>query len=192
MKTRLPGLHGFTLIELLIVVAIAAVLIALIASSIRGVASASGLTASSEELVAQIQLARQQAVSYNRSVAIRFWLESDDSISSYQIWELADSAFPNSWRPVFRDVRLMSPVRVSRNPSFSSLLFREPLGVAPDGRRYRQFFFTPAGDVVAEADRNTITLVMETHQGPEQTQLPPNYSVIAIQPLHGIPVLYRP
>lgn len=92
---RSDSSRGFTLIELLIVVAVVAVLLTLVAPSIRDMVLIQRLKSIHSQLVTDIQFARSDAVARGRLVSIAFRPgTSTDSMSCYTI--LTDNVSDNS------------------------------------------------------------------------------------------------
>lgn len=64
------GVAGFTLVELVITIAVVAILVALATPSFTSVINSNRLTAQANNLVADLQLARSEAVRRNRTVRV--------------------------------------------------------------------------------------------------------------------------
>lgn len=191
-----PKLHpfsisGFSLIELLVVIAIIVILAVIALPAIRGISGGTGLTSAAEEFVGAANLARQRASTFNRQVAIRFWKEGSN-YTSYQIWEQKHSAFTNSWRAVERERKFQVGVVVMNHGTNSSMLTR--FTGTTNGRDYAQVLFTPAGALVASTNQTAVSFIQAN--GPQSggivPGLPPNFATVVIDPLNGIPRLYRP
>lgn len=73
-------LGGFTLIELIVVVGIIVTLSALAMPALNTVLKGSNLTQSASTLTAQISGARQQALSRNKPVEVRFYMYADPNL----------------------------------------------------------------------------------------------------------------
>jgi type IV fimbrial biogenesis protein FimT len=98
----MPSLHrphaqGLTLVELLVVIALAGVLIALAAPSMRGLISAKRVQGINTELVTDMQYARSEAARRSRDVRIGF--QATDQLTCYALYvepEPAAGALPAS------------------------------------------------------------------------------------------------
>jgi type IV fimbrial biogenesis protein FimT len=69
---RAPLTAGFTLVELMVVVALMAVLLALVAPSVRQLLAAQRVQSINAELVTNLQFARSEAVRRNTNVLVEF------------------------------------------------------------------------------------------------------------------------
>jgi type IV fimbrial biogenesis protein FimT len=82
MPAMLPArTRGLTVIELMVVIAVAGVLVALAAPSMRGLISAQRVSGTNAELVTDLQYARSEAVRRNLDVRVGF--QSTDVLSCY-------------------------------------------------------------------------------------------------------------
>jgi uncharacterized protein (TIGR02596 family) len=77
---RLPTEHGFTLIELLTVMAIIAIITAIAAPSFVGASGDLSLIDAGNRVTADLNLARQEAMSNNQTVQVRFYQDPKNSL----------------------------------------------------------------------------------------------------------------
>lgn len=75
-KSRGPN-FGFSLIELLVVMGIITIVISFALPASIGIMRGSGLTQAAQLITEQVSLARQQALSRNRSIEVRFYKYGD-------------------------------------------------------------------------------------------------------------------
>lgn len=81
LARRAPG-RGFTLVELMVVVALAAIIIATVAPSLRRLIEAQRVRAVNAQLVTDLQFARSEAATRNAHVRITFRVAADKSCYS--------------------------------------------------------------------------------------------------------------
>ncbi len=187
--------------ELLVVLVIIAILSFLFTISFRGVTSSTDMTRSSDDIAKAVILASQRAATFNRQTSIRFLSQSaNGSYVAYQLWEQADSANQNSWQPV-EPIRLLpQDIVITSSGSFSTFLTRANITgsmTASTGTvwNYAQVYFAPDGSLVASTGQTSITLIGANTSGATSgliSGLPPNFAVVDIEPLHAIPIVYRP
>ncbi len=77
MKSTTPNRHAFSLIELIIVISVIVIIAAFTIPAMNTVLKGSQLTQGSGILVGQLNIARQQALSRNRQVEVRFYRYAD-------------------------------------------------------------------------------------------------------------------
>ncbi len=198
-----PRRSAFSLIELLVVMVIIAILMTLLVPAIRGLSEGINMTGASEEISAAVSLAHQRASTFNRQVAIRFYRDETggEIFSSYQIWDKpsssSDPTVAASWKPVNPERRLPTGVAVKSDAKFSALLdiYNNLTEAKPRGSvKYSEVLFTPAGSLVAPSNRAFLTLVPEADPRTDGvvTGLPPNFAVVAIEPINARPTVFRP
>jgi prepilin-type N-terminal cleavage/methylation domain-containing protein len=89
MPAMLPArTRGLTVIELMVVIAVAGVLVALAAPSMRGLISAQRVRGTNAELVTDLQFARAEAARRNQDVRVLF--RSTDSLTCYVLYVQPD------------------------------------------------------------------------------------------------------
>jgi len=81
-KARSNRVTGFTLVELLVVMAIIAILIFAVSGSLTGVMHSYQLTSAGQNVIGQLALARQTALTSNHAVQVRFYQLPDYNQSS--------------------------------------------------------------------------------------------------------------
>ena len=94
-RPRAPG--GFSLLELMVVVALVAVVIALVAPSMRDLIAAQRVQGINAELVTDLQFARTEAVRRNRAIVVEF--SQNASMTCYVMYTEAAVGRCNCLRP---------------------------------------------------------------------------------------------
>jgi uncharacterized protein (TIGR02596 family) len=172
--TSPPRRRGFTLVEVLIVIALIAMLLFLTVPGLKDVISGSKLTAAADQLVGDLNLARQTALKDSVTVEVRFYKYSDPSarneqrFAAYQCFRLVqDLNKPSDYtaeriaRPIFEKVKsIPQGVVLVESEQWSPLLTDESLnqesnrervrGLIPGQRdteaEYRSFVISPEGE----------------------------------------------
>lgn len=146
MNTRLPILHhpqsqpvrrgrparAFTLVELLVVMSIIVIIAAFAAPAISTILRGSQLTQSSQQVIDHIALARQLALSRNRTMQVRFYKFADpetpgqvatDPSTGYfralQTFEILDNG---AAIPVSKPIRLPNSVLINESVQLSTII----------------------------------------------------------------------
>lgn len=190
--------RAFSLLEILAVVAILGILMALVAPAIISSLSASNLNKAGQTIGDQIALARQEALTRNREIQIRFYYISDGQEAGWraiQIWRVEASGDKFTDIAVSRLQQLPEGVVISEDPSLSPLLKADqsvrgesnlPGGVAS----YSGFRFLPGGGT---GDTLTTANNFVTVQSSQETRNPPkNFYTVQVHPLTGKISVFRP
>ena len=135
MRNRPPSdrsKSAFSLIELLVVIAIIGIIGAFAVPAASQLLKGSSISQAANLLTDQTAAARQQALTRNRSIEVRFYRFGDPEQSgesatdpntgyfrALQYFEIADGGIPN---PVGRFVRFPNSIVMSSEPTLSSVL----------------------------------------------------------------------
>lgn len=200
---------AFSLPEVLAVLAIVSIIAVLAVPAVNSITKSSSLTIAHEQLIGELALARQHAISRNREVEVRFYQYADPNNApagakflACQIFTYSESGMAE---PVGRIKKLPSGIIIDSGTDLSTLAgtsFKKVWGTEPKpsipdvGTNYDAFVFRfrPDGDTNLEPFPNTpwcITLHDATAGDGLKTP-PKNYATIVIDPLNGSLVQYRP
>ena len=186
--------RAFTLVELLTVIAILIIVMAVAMPVVTSINQAGKITQAAQMIQDRIQLARQHAITQNRSIEVRFYKTRNsgaivDSYCATAIFEVGtETGIP---RQMERFEYLPSGVVIAENAQLSPLLS----GAAPTqddprfGKNYRFVRFAADGTAAVKEGESWLSLVKEGNDG---SSLPENYAVINVVPATGIPRTFRP
>lgn len=188
--------RAFTLIELLVVVALMAVLSAMVLPSVTGLGAAGGITRGGEMVADAFVLARQEALTRNRDVEVRFIDVTENGVTApraVQLW-IWDATGTNTDR-LATVQRLPSGIIIASN-SLSPLLGADtnaigtanfgPLGTSPyRGVRIRS---TGLPRVLLARTNNFLTVQAERSTGTP----PANFAVVRLNGATGRVNIIRP
>ncbi len=216
-ESAFNGEKAFTLVELLTVLAIMAVLILLIAPSLKGLMGAYQLTVTGQAVVSQLTLARQTALARNHAVQVRFYKMPDynQSVSAapavfrgIQCFLEEDVTSIGAAPPVTALTKLTqfaAPVIGSTNANSSSLLAQTALAADPtqslpsyaQNYNYVTVRFRSGGGTnltsVSPGVNNCVTFILENDTIKDTANnLPSNYLTLTIDPVTGNIQSYRP
>ena len=221
MRTRLPSdrpQSAFSLIELLVVIAIIGIIGAFAVPAAGQLLKGSSLTQAANLLSDQTAAARQQALTRNRSIEVRFFSFTDPEqpgettpyYRALQYFEIADGGIPN---PTGRYVRFPNSIIMSSDAALSSVLndtanhpVTNPSANDPDlprgvGRSYTyvSFRFQPDGTTTLSATGGpsnglwfiTCHLLNDIGKATGGNP-PPNFFTWMIDPVSGSTKVLRP
>lgn len=93
MKSTAPRRQAFSLIELIIVISVIVIIAAFTIPAMNTLLKGSQLTQGANLLVAQLNIARQQALSRNRQIEVRFYRFADPEIPGEDVTDLKTGKF---------------------------------------------------------------------------------------------------
>lgn len=186
---------GFTLVELLAVMAIVVVLCSLAAVSLSGITMGSNLTRAGNLVADQWTLARQEAVTRNRNVEVRFFYLPQDQTPAWRGLQVVRIEDNGDQVPVGRMIVLPEGILISASETLSPLMMAgDPiLGTVKNPGygtlSFRAFRFRPNGSTGgALGANNFVTLYSSEAQGSP----PPNFCTVQVNPITGKVTTYRP
>jgi uncharacterized protein (TIGR02596 family) len=182
---------GFTLVEVLIVLALIAMLLFMIVPGLKDVFRGSKLTGTADQIMGDLNLARQTAIKESVPVEVRFYkfrnpdARNEERFAAYQCFRLAqDLNTPSDYttkriaKPIFEKVKTISQgVALVEAEQWSTLVSDEEMkqdrervrGLVPGERdteaNYFSFIITPEGETNLDhsgAKQWYITLVTES------------------------------
>lgn len=188
---------AFALIELVLVLGILAILISLAVPGLNSVLRASNLNRAGTLVKGSLNLARQEAVSKNKSTEVRFYKISDKGGSRWrgiQLWRVNQTQTGEQHIPI-NQMKLL-PEGVIINENLSPLLMADPsvsgeVNTSNFGKAsYTGFRFAASGSVKGNlnSSNNYITVSQNFDSGSE----PVNFYTLQISPITGRVSLYRP
>lgn len=186
---------GFSLLELLAVMAVVIVLCSLAAASISGILMGSNLTRAGNLVADQCTLARQEAVTRNRNVEVRFFYLPREASPAWRGMQVVRIEENGNQVPVGKLLVLPEGILISASETLSPLMMAgDPiLGTVENPTygtlSYRAFRFRPNGSTGgALGAGNFLTLCAATAQGSP----PANFCTVQVNPVTGKITTYRP
>lgn len=196
--------RGFSLVELLVVIAILAVVSVISAAAYRGVTESSALNSAGSQLTGQLYLARQNAISQNRIVEMRFYKLADRNDAARTAY-LAMQPFvitASTTNALGKPVYLPSRVQISDDPGLSNLMNSPDalvgtgssanftLSGAGNNYSYIGFRYKPDGSTTLKS-RTFLTLHSANDPG-TGAKPPRNWFSVQIDPVTGTLQSFRP
>ncbi len=209
---RSSGQTAFSLIELLAVIAIIAMLLAFTLPAFNSTLQGIQLTQGAQMLSEQIHLARQTALTKNRSIEVRFYRYVDSNANgasgkrffrALQSFEINDDG---TAKPIGKMHRVPNAIILDSSPTLSPLLdtsrlkaWNPPLdpqiSLPGIGTSYDAYAFTFRNDGSANlsvANQQWFVSLHNGNAGDNLGKLPADFAVLQIDPWNGQTRLFRP
>lgn len=192
--------RAFSLIELLTVIAIAAIIGALIVTGLGG-SQSNQLTASANQLLDTVALAREVAIAKNLPVEVWFLRPTNsDFVTAIQLRVVNPDGTTSARGGL---VRLTTGTGIDSggtlSPFFSTANMKQwgntpAPAIGSFGTAYDCWYvrFQPDGSPSLSPNTQHFFTLHRQSEGDNLSDLPPNYAVIGISPTTGKPTLYRP
>lgn len=192
---------AFSLIELLLVIAILALLVTATVPALSSILTGSNLNRGGQLVADQITLARQEAVTKNREMQVRFFtLNSVTSAgpSGIQLWRIDEGTNGPTTNPITRMMRLPEGTVINPNASVSPLLSPSTgnisgttnvpsYGTVP----YTGFRIRANGMMDLAIGKNNFITVQKAEPAPTGAT-PDNYYTLQVDLITGKVISYRP
>lgn len=186
------GSRAFSLIELLVVTAIVLLLLGAAVTSLNSVTSNAVLNRTGQSVADALILARQEAITKNRDVEVRFFQRGAGGAQAIQSWILTEDG--TAQVPLSRMLTLPETVRwntnhspiVSADASVSGTMSIPSTPLQP----YTGFRFRPDGSVAqgVGATNNYLTLQLLS----EKRDPPVNFYALQVNAFNGKVSTHRP
>lgn len=180
----------------MIVVAILGILMVVTLPAISSISQSSDLTRGGQMLADQVNLARQMASAQGTVVELRLIkLAGRDGYSAIQVWK-SDSSGTNT-RAARALATLPQGAAISGNLQLSAAFSALPTGTMPAGGTagnapYAAMQIRPSGIVTPVLSMSNLFFTVVPASLANNSQRPANYFALQINPLTGVPLVYRP
>lgn len=190
---------GFSLTELLVVIAIFAIAMSFAVPAIGGLTSSLRIAQAGEGIVGQLGIARQRAITRNRTVEVRLYKVSGSDFPAYRAVWLVENG-EGTATPIQRPLRLPEGIVIGEHQDLSSLVTRgstnDPQLPFPGGAGtdYLRFHFYPNGSTDLDPATNWFLTLYHARSASDATSASPptNYTTVQIAPKTGSVRVYRP
>lgn len=201
---------GFSLIELLTVMAILAIVLALAIPSLGHLLRSSGMTNAGDQLLTALSLARQTALTRNRTVEVRLYKYEDPAdpagarFRAIQSFVIEPHPSGSATNPISRKATLPPTTYISEASALSPLLNSNSakrssgsiLGqtISPCGLNYEaaSFQFYPDGSTSLTNNPPLFLTIVPANIPNGSTSVPANFATVLLHPVSGKSQLRRP
>jgi len=187
--------RGFTLLELLTVMSIMVMVMAWMTPSLSTVIQGTNLDRAGMIVSDNLALARQEAVSMNRDVQVRFFDQTNGAqttVRGIQLWRVDEGASGSVPKAITRIVWFPDQIAVNMDENHSPLLaVADITGSVENGgvkTTYRGFRIRANGTLDSSTDQTYITV----QNSNDSATSPKNFYTIQMNPLTARVTTYRP
>ncbi len=189
--------RGFSLVEVLVVLAVISVVAVIALPALSSSMTSSKLTAAGQMISDTIALARQEAVTKDRNVQVRFYNFSGNAWPGWRAMQILRVEPTSSGTSLVAVTKMrLLPDAIVLSSTLSPLLSADPAVVGSTtlpvygNASYGGFYFTPSGEVESAltTQNNYVTVQSVTATGSP----PPNYSTLQVNLTTGKVTTYRP
>lgn len=187
------SIHGFSLVELLLVAAIMVMLIAISGRVLQNLGRSQELITSGQILGDLMQLARQAAITHNRTVQFRFYQTTDATAPAGQ-YTAVQAFLDDPPTPIGRINRLPNQIIVKQGSDISSLLLTGAGQISGQDNNgtYVAFRFRPDGSLDLTPTSNYTATVVRATDPIGNQGLPANFLTLQLDPVTGRFTTFHP
>lgn len=200
-QTQSVQRQAFSLVELLVVIALVGLLAVLAVPALNSVMRGSNINIAGQTIIDELALARQDAVSRNRDVMVRFYYMTNSSSPGWRAmrrWYIEQGTNGPVTNSVGRLIKIPEGIIIASNNNLSPLITAMTNSVSTGtesiagygSASYVGFRFRANGSL-----DNTVTaangyLTIKAANDTDET--PKNYFTIQLNPLTGKALIFRP